>query len=194
MTRDLIDTAAAKVSRTVVKPSKGDASVSAFVREQRRKKEELDKLAEVQQQRLKMLNSPLGPPKKQPVRMTVPGPAPVPAKSPVPRSAPAAASSPELSLASLTMNKSAQQNSPAKASTVKAPVKKAVRQHLPISTRFDDEEDDDNLMKKGGAGLTVADALKQQKKEGESGKSSGGKKMDANDRAKQWGIDMSKFS
>jgi hypothetical protein len=177
--------------------------VSAFVLEQRRKKEEIDRLAEVQQQRLKMLNSPLTPPKKQPVRMTVPGPSPVAAKPPAPRPTPAASSpTPELSLSSLTMKKSAQpppQTNISSAPAAKKPVKRAVRQQLPISSQSsnddddDDEEDDGNLMKKGGAGLTVADALKQQKKDGAGSKSPGGKSIDANDRAKQWGIDMSKF-
>lgn len=178
--------------------------MSAFVLEQRRKKEEIDRLAEVQQQRLKMLNSPLTPPKKQPVRMTVPGPSPVAAKTPAPRPTPAASSpTPELSLSSLTMKKSAQPPPQtniniSSAPAAKKPLKRAVRQQLPISSQSsnnddDDEEDDGNLMKKGGAGLTVADALKQQKKDGAGSKSPGGKNIDANDRAKQWGIDMSKF-
>eukprot|EP00956_Cyclotella_meneghiniana_P013299 scaffold19153_cov52-Cyclotella_meneghiniana.AAC.1 len=229
LARDIIDESAARVSHTVKPTAKGDASVSAFVMEQRRKKEEIDKLAEIQQQRLKMLNSPLTPPKKQPVRMTVPVPPPAPRPAPAtsssstpelslssltmkkdaqsspnpPATAPPAASSssPALSLSSLTMKKNTQttniQDNSASAAR-KRPLKKTVRQQLPISSQFDDddEEDDDNLMNKGGAGLTVADALKQQQKDGGGGSkksSGGGKKIDANDRAKQWGIDMSKF-
>lgn len=220
LARDIIDESAARVSHTM-KPPKGDASVSAFVMEQRKKKEEIDKLAEIQQQRLKMLNSPLTPPKKQPVRMTVPVPPPAPRPAPVasssmpelslssltmkkdapppssPATAPAASpSSPALSLSSLTMKKSTQTtNTRDSPPAAKRPPKKAVRQQLPISSQFDDDDEEDgNLMNRSGAGLTVADALKQQTKDGGGGKSAGSnKKIDANDRAKQWGIDMSKF-
>lgn len=171
--------------------------MSAFVQEQRKKKEELDKLAEVQRQQLKMLNSPLSP--------AVPRPPPAVAKPPITKSTPT--SSPDLSLSSLTMKKSSQ-SPPSKESTsprtipasnlasaARTAVKRPVRQQLPITRQDDDddEEDDENLMKKGGAGLTVADALKQ-RKDGGGDKSSGGKKaLNADDRAKQWGIDMSKF-
>ena len=156
-----------------------------------------------------MLSSPLTPPKKQPVRMAVPRtapvpvkssaprPAPVPVRSPAPRPAPARSSiSPEVSLSSLTLKKSAQSKASPNAPAVKRPVKTSVRQQLPISKQFDDDNDDDgdNLMKQGGAGLTVADALKQRKKDVKGDKAPGGKKLDASDRAKQWGIDMSKFN
>ena len=50
------------------------------------------------------------------------------------------------------------------------------------------------MMRSGAPGLTVADALKQQRKEGGGSSKSGGKKdLSADDKAKQWGIDMSKF-
>jgi hypothetical protein len=80
-------------------------------------------------------------------------------------------------------------------SPAKRPIKKPVRQQLPITRHYENEdEDDDNLMRKGGSGLTVADALNQQKEDGGSDKSSvRTKALNADDRAKQWGIDMSRF-
>lgn len=207
LTRDIIDESVAKVSRTVVKPSTSDVSVSSFVQKQRKKKEELDRLAEVQRQRLKMLNSPLGTQQNAPVGLATPRPPPsvktLPAR-PTPKVSP---SSRDLTLSSLTMKKSSQPTPPKESSAPKPPtsdsvpspekrtLKKPVRQQLPLTRRYDnDDEDDDNMMKGGGSGLTVADALNQQKKDGGSDKSSGSKKaLNADDRAKQWGIDMSRF-
>ncbi len=98
---------AARVSRTVPKPSKDDVSVSSFVQEQRRKKEELDRLARSQAQQLKALNSPLPSPSKRPIGVApnrpptpvsqTPTPTPMPKRTPAPS---------DLSLASLTMKKS----------------------------------------------------------------------------------------
>lgn len=78
------------------------------------------------------------------------------------------------------------------------PAKRAVRQQLPLSTRSfisddEDDDDDDDLMRSGAPGLTVADALKQQRKE-KGGNAAGAKESEsADEKAKKWGIDMSKF-
>lgn len=270
LTQNIIAESAARVSRTVPKPSKEDASVSSFVQEQRRKKEELDRLAQAQQQQLKSLNSPLPSPQKPPIGMSPLRPPPPVARPPSPAPMPKRASpSNELSLASLTMKKSTStEASPPTPATVKsspnsagrlslneltklkktedatnqqqtpppspspgrlnlfemtklkkdtvsssspvekkksikarqAPLKKPVRQQIPISSSGDDDDDDDDddFMRGGGAsGMTVADYLKTQKKDGGNEKPSGGgskKNTNANDRAKQWGIDMSKFT
>ncbi|KAL3776649.1 hypothetical protein HJC23_001895 [Cyclotella cryptica] len=207
LTRDIIDESVAKVSRTVVKPSAGDVSASAFVQEQRKKKEELDRLAEVQRQRLKMLNSPLSTQHNAPTRSSTPRPLPsvkTPPVRPTPKVSP---SSRDMTLSSLTMKKNTQPSqvkdtitpkpsmSDSAMSPAKRPLKKPVRQQLPITRQYDnDDEDDDNLMKGGGPGLTVADALNQQRNDGGGDKSSESKKaLNAEDRAKQWGIDMSRF-
>eukprot|EP00804_Cyclotella_cryptica_P002429 CCRYP_004120-RB/>CCRYP_004120-RB protein AED:0.01 eAED:0.01 QI:1685/1/1/1/0.5/0.33/3/1371/273 len=207
LTRDIIDESVAKVSRTVVKPSAGDVSASAFVQEQRKKKEELDRLAEVQRQRLKMLNSPLSTQHNAPTRSSTPRPLPsvkTPPVRPTPKVSP---SSRDMTLSSLTMKKNTQPSqskdtitpkpsmSDSAMSPAKRPLKKPVRQQLPITRQYDnDDEDDDNLMKGGGSGLTVADALNQQRNDGGGDKSSESKKaLNAEDRAKQWGIDMSRF-
>ncbi|KAL7537904.1 hypothetical protein ACHAXR_009131 [Thalassiosira sp. AJA248-18] len=233
--------AAARVSRTVPKPTKEDASVSSFVREQQRKKEEIDRLRKLDEQSLKSLNSPLPSPGKGPVGIPPSPylrPSPVVASPPPPAPVPAArSSSPDLSLASLTMAKkseppaspppspppapaqrlnlfemtklkkesdSSASSSPARPTPAKKkPVKRAVRQQLPLSTRsilgdddeYDDDDDEDDLMRSGAPGLTVADALKQQRKKGGGGSSPGGKKnISADEKAKQWGIDMSKYT
>jgi len=59
----------------------------------------------------------------------------------------------------------------------------------------DDEDDDgDDMMRSGAPGLTVADALKQQRK-GKGGSAPVGKEdASADEKAKKWGIDMSKFN
>ena len=76
--------------------------------------------------------------------------------------------------------------------------KRVVRQQLPLSSREiigDDDIDDDDLIRSSAPGLTVADALKAQRKRGGESSTGGAKKdLSADDKAKQWGIDMSKFS
>lgn len=72
-----------------------------------------------------------------------------------------------------------------------------MRQQLPLSASSfssdNDDDDDDDLMRSGAPGLTVADALKQQRK-GKGGSTSGEKKDEsADEKAKKWGIDMRKF-
>eukprot|EP00571_Detonula_confervacea_P004724 CAMPEP_0172314108 /NCGR_PEP_ID=MMETSP1058-20130122/21693_1 /TAXON_ID=83371 /ORGANISM="Detonula confervacea, Strain CCMP 353" /LENGTH=812 /DNA_ID=CAMNT_0013027887 /DNA_START=131 /DNA_END=2569 /DNA_ORIENTATION=+ len=69
--------------------------------------------------------------------------------------------------------------------------KRVVRQQVAILGDDDEDDDDDDMMRSGAPGLTVADALKKQRKSG--GGTPGGKKMTADDKAKAWGIDMSKF-
>lgn len=225
--RDIEMQSAARISRTVPKKSNEDASVSSFVREQQRKNEEIERLRKLDEQSLRSLNSPLPSPGKAPVSMP-PSPA-----VPVARSSPT--SMPDLSLASLTMAKKKNEESPAVAPATtspppspprlnlfemtklkkdtdsssstptvsrpnvnKRPVKRAVRQQLPLSTRSvlgddDEDDDDDDLMRSGAPGLTVADALKQQRKK-KGGNAPGGKDdKSAEQKAMQWGIDMSKF-
>lgn len=239
--RDIEALSAARVSRTVPRKSNEDVSVSAFVLEQRKKKEEIDRLRKLDQQSLKSLNSPLPSPGKPPVgispspyraldnlqpRPSSPAPAPVPSP---------ASSSPDLSLSSLTMAKKSESNVPTPANPPPSPpapsqrlnlfemtklkegddsssarpavkknppAKRVVRQQVPLSTRSsfgdDDDEDDDeeDLMRSGAPGLTVADALKQQRKKkggGGGGSGPGGKNLSAEEKAKAWGIDMSKF-
>lgn len=244
--RDIEELTAAKVARTVPKKSKDKVDVKSFVREQQRKREEIDRLRKLDEQSLKSLNSPLPSPRTGPIGIP-PSPylrpqpvvtPPVAARPPPPTPVPASRS-PALSLSSLTMAKkkedsgvpstpasappppapskplnllemtkmkqhpdSSASDAPARpAAAKKKPAKRVVRQQLPLSTRSilgeddDDEDDDDDLMRSGAPGLTVADALKQQRKKGGGGGSSpGGKKdLSADDRAKQWGIDMSKF-
>jgi len=231
LVRDIETQSAARVSRTVPQPSKEDVSVSSFVWEQQRKKEEIDRLRKLDEQSLRALNSPLPSPSKAPVG--IPPPATMYRAPPAPAPAPARSSSaPDLSLASLTMAKKRESSAPppsppppapasssqrlnlfemtrlkkesdspsaasSTASNRKKPVKRAVRQQVPLSSQYgdDDDDDDDDLMRSGAPGLTVADALKQQRKNGGGSKSPGGKKdVSADQKAKQWGIDMSKFS
>lgn len=220
--RDIEEYTAARISRTVPRPSKEDVSVSSFVQEQRKKKEAIDRLRQLDKKSLQSLNSPLPTPGKAPARI----PPPVLQRAPAPPAV--RTSSPDISLASLTMGKKSEgsempstpasspppspsqplnlfdmtklkQDSDSSSSTArpaakKTPAKRVVRQQVPLSTRDDDDDDDDdNLMRSGAPGLTVADALKQQRKSG-GGSGSGGKKnISADDKAKQWGIDMSKF-
>jgi len=216
--RDIEIQSAARASRTVATPSNDDVSVSSFVRQQQRKKEEIDRLRKLDKQSLKSLNSPLPIPGRA---QAVLSPSPVPARRP---------SSPDLSLASLTMAKkganpsvpeaspppsqrlnlfemtkfkqdSGSSSSPASSSTASRPTpaakKRPVRQQLPLSTRSilgdgDDNEDDD-LMRSGAPGLTVADALRQQRKSKGGNTPGGNEDISADDKAKKWGIDMSKF-
>ncbi len=273
--RDIEIVTAAKVSRTVPKPSNEDVSASSFIAEQRRKKEEIDRLRKFDTDQLKAMNSPLPSPgkmKRQPavtpkmvgqVSPTMyrappiapattatpksPAPSPTPGldlasltmaknksqsndvqppppPSPPPRldlasltmaktsnqanvaTPPPSPSAPvDLSLASLTMakNKKDSTSSPPSrnAPAVKKPAKRVVRQQVPIkSYDDDDEEDDDDLMRSGAPGMSIADALKQQRKSGNGGdtgkasRGNGGKNLNADAKAKQWGIDMSKFS
>jgi hypothetical protein len=80
----------------------------------------------------------------------------------------------------------------------RSPVKRNVRQKLPsMMGQSDDDDDDDDddtdLMRNGAAGLTVADALKQRQREKPTSGGGSAKSQNANDRAKKWGIDMTKF-
>lgn len=224
--RDIEVQAAARVSRTVPKPSNEDVSASSFIAEQRMKKDEIDRLRKFDVEQLKAMNSPLPAPgkmKRQPsvkpkigqVSPTMyrappvapsttpkpPAPAPTPgldlasltmAKSsvaPPPPSPPTSSAPPRLDLASLTMAKGTQ-----KTGTAKKPVKRVVRQQIQLPDYDDDEDDDDDLMS-AAPGMSIADAMKQQRKSGGSDTASkpsnGG---DADARAKAWGIDMSKFT
>ena len=233
LVRDIEATSAAQISRTVVPPpsERGDASVSAFVLEQRRKNEEIDRLRRIERESLKSLNSPLPSPGRPAVGMP-PSPYRAPPPVPVPAAA-SARSSPSLSLADLTMAKKdrdggggtpslppapsspqplnlfdmakLKQDSGTSNSNVNAKkpsAKRTVRQQLPLSTQAilgdgEDDEDDDNLMRSGAPGLTVADALKQQRKESGSRPKPppvAKKNIDADSKAKQWGIDMGKFT
>ena len=101
---------------------------------------------------------------------------------------------PRLDLASLTMAKKNQGN----AGAVKKPVKRVVRQRVQIADHYDDDDDDDDDLMRSAPGMSIADAMKQQRKSGggSSGNkpSSGGGGKDADTRAKQWGIDISKFT
>mmetsp|Transcript_1406 Transcript_1406/g.3147 ORF Transcript_1406/g.3147 Transcript_1406/m.3147 type:complete len:924 (+) Transcript_1406:167-2938(+) len=106
-TRDIMIESAARVSRTVPKPSTEDVSVSSFVQEQRRKKEELDRLAQSQAQQLKALNSPLPSHSKRPTGVAPNRPSIPVSRTPAPSSVPKRTPAPnDLSLASLTMKKS----------------------------------------------------------------------------------------
>lgn len=252
--RDIETLAAARVSRTVPRPSNEDVSASSFIAEQRRKKEEIDRLRKFDAEQLKSMNSPLPSPGKMKRQPSVIGkigqvsptmyraPPVVPAtKSPKPPSAgldlasltmaknknqgdvaPPPPPSPlsssvgsapvDLSLASLTMAKNKQDTDspPKNAGVVKKPAKRVVRQQVPITTSvdydddddgdYDDDDDDDDLMRSGTPGMSIADALKQQRKSdsGNMGTASSGggsgKNLSADAKAKQWGIDMSKFS
>ncbi|KAL9185333.1 hypothetical protein ACHAXT_003110 [Thalassiosira profunda] len=237
--RDIEEYTAARLSRTVPRKSKEDASVSAFVREQQKKKQEIDRMRKLDEESLRQLNSPLPSPGKmkravgvQPkiqravgVQPQIPTPPPRIPPPPAPVPAPAQTSSPDISLASLTMAKGKEDSgapstappapaptqplnlfemtklkesdAPSNPAPKKKPAKRVVRQQVPISAidDDDDEEDDEDLMRSGAPGLTVADALKQQRKSGGGDSSAGGKKnLDADAKAKQWGIDMSKFS
>mmetsp|Transcript_30275 Transcript_30275/g.63229 ORF Transcript_30275/g.63229 Transcript_30275/m.63229 type:complete len:109 (+) Transcript_30275:432-758(+) len=81
----------------------------------------------------------------------------------------------------------------------KKPAKRAVRQQLPLSTgpilgdEDDEDDDDDDMMRSGAPGLTVADALKQQRKDKGGSAPTGKEDTSADEKAKKWGIDMSKF-
>ena len=264
LVRDTEGQAAARISRTVPQASDEDVPSSSFIAEQRRKKEEIDRMRRFDEEQLKSMNSPLPSPgrmKRQPmvkpkvgqVSPTMyrappmepaaraprsPSPAPAPgldlasltmAKSkqgsgavPPPPAPPNSSSPPRLDLASLTMAKPRDQGSvapppsPASSSSpprldlasltmakksqntgaVKRPVKRVVRQRVPIADDYDDDdEDDDNLMS-AAPGMSIAEAMKQQRGGSSGNKSSGGggKNLNADDRAKQWGIDMSKFT
>jgi len=236
--RDIEILAAARVSRTVPKPSNEDVSASAFIAEQRRKKEEIDRLRKFDVEQLKSMNSPLPSPGKMkrqpavkprigqvsptmfrappfaPTTTTPKPPAPAPTQgldlasltmaknknqrsvaSPPP-SPPSSSAPPRLDIASLTMAKNTQN-----AGATKTPVKRVVRQRVQIDDD-DDDDDDDDLMS-AAPGMSIADAMKQQRKSGaggsgNAGKSSGGdgggKNISSDERAKQWGIDMSKFT
>lgn len=91
------------------------------------------------------------------------------------------------STSSSTARPAAKKNPPAK----KRVVRQQVRQQLP-SYDDDDEDDEEDLMRSGAPGLTIADAMKKQRKSGGGG-TPGGKKMTADEKAKAWGIDISKF-
>jgi hypothetical protein len=49
-------------------------------------------------------------------------------------------------------------------------------------------------MRSGAPGLTVADALMKQRKKGGGGSADGKQGLSAEEKAKQWGIDMSRFN
>ena len=240
LVRDIEEQSAARVSRTVPRKSTGDASVSAFVREQQQKKEEIDRMRKRDEETLKSLNSPLPSPGKtnsmrpvglspEPYRaldsITPTPPPPPPAPVPVAKSS----STPDLSLASLTMAKKSESTPPPIPSppsptpssqrlnlfemtklkddsqTTKQPPprknpppakKRVVRQKVPLFNDDDDDDDDDDTMLSGAPGLTVADALKQQRNNGGGGGTSPGanKNLSADEKAKAWGIDISKFT
>ena len=266
--RDIEIQTAARISRTVPKPSNEDVSASSFIAEQRRKKEEIDRLRKFDAEQLKSLNSPLpsrGKMKRQPavkpkigqVSPTMyrappiapatttprpPAPAPSPgldlasltmaknknqgSAAPPPPSPPSSSAPPRLDLASLTMAKPRNEGSAAppppspssssapprldlasltmakknqgSAGAVKKPAKRVVRQQVQISDDYDDDDDDDDNLMSSAPGMSIADAMRQQRKSGGSGGSKpsgvGGKDLNADARAKQWGIDMSKFT
>ena len=114
--------------------------------------------------------------------------------APPPPSPSSSSAPPRLDLASLTMAKKNQGN----AGAVKKPVKRVVRQRVQIADDYDDDDDDDDDLMRSAPGMSIADAMKQQRKSGggSSGNkpSSGGGGKGADARAKQWGIDMSKFT
>jgi hypothetical protein len=222
LVRDIEAASAARISNTVPRKSKEDASVSAFVREQQKKKKEIDRLRKLDEESLKSLNSPLPSPGRPPVGISPspyqaldnipasPPPAPVPVKSPA---------TPDLSLTSLTMSKKSESApEPTVSSPPPAPAERlnlfemtklkdnasrtAVKKNPPPKKRIvrqqvlfddDDDEEDDDTMLSGAPGLTIADALKKERKKG-GGSGPGGKKMSENDKAKAWGIDISKFT
>jgi len=223
LVRDIEAQSAARISNTVPRKPKEDASVSAFVREQQKKKEEIDRLRKLDEESLKSLNSPLPSPGRPPVGISpspyqaldnIPTPPP-PAPVPVVKSSAA----PDLSLASLTMSKKSESApEPTVSSPSPAPAERlnlfemtklkddaasrpAVKKSSPPKKRIvrqqvlldDDDEEDDDSMLSGAPGLTIADALKKERKKG-GGSGPGGKDMSANDKAKAWGIDMSKFT
>ena len=121
--RDIEVQAAARVSRTVPKPSNEDVSASSFIEEQRRKKAEIDRLRNFDVEQLKSMNSPLPSPgkmKRQPmVRPKVGQVSPTMYRAPPMAPAtgapkvPSPAPSPGLDLASLTMAKNKNQGSAA---------------------------------------------------------------------------------
>lgn len=203
------------MSRTVPKRVKEDVSKSSFVREQQRKKEEIDRLRNLDMQSLKSLNSPIPslsskgpgvvPPttyRAPPAVVAKPVPAPVRAQAqPIPSGSSPPPPAKPLSLFEMTKMK---QDSPPSSSTARPvakkepPAKRVVRQR--VIRDFDDDDDDDGdddetMMRSGAPGLTVADALKKQRKNGGGGGAAGGKaNQSAEDKAKQWGIDMSRFN
>jgi len=108
---NIIEESSAKTSHTVPQPRQEDASTQGFVKEQERKKAELDKLVEEQKARLASLNSPL-PSQTEFPKVTNVNVTPAPVSTPpavVPRepvAPPSNEPAPRLSLAELTMKKS----------------------------------------------------------------------------------------
>ena len=193
------------MSRTVPKRGKEDVSKSSFVREQQRKKDEIDRLRNLDMQSLKSLNSPIPSPTKYrapPAVVAKPVPAPVRAQAqPISSGSPPQSPAQTLNLFEMTKLRegSASSQVSSTARTVannEPPAKRVVRQQVIRDVNDDDDDDDDEtLIRSGAPGLTVADALKKQRKNGGGGSAAGGKtNLSAEDKAKQWGIDMSRFS
>ncbi|KAL3790631.1 hypothetical protein ACHAW5_004198 [Stephanodiscus triporus] len=198
---DIETISAARVSRTVPKRGKEDVSKSSFVREQQKKKEEIDRLRNLDMQSLKSLNSPIPSPtiyRAPPSVVAKPVPAPVRAQAqPIPSGSPPVSPAQSLNLFEMTKLKedsaSSQVSSTARPGAKnEPPAKRVVRQQV---IRDIDDDDDETLIRSGAPGLTVADALKKQRKNGGGGSAAGGKtNLSAEDKAKQWGIDMSRFN
>ena len=114
--------------------------------------------------------------------------------SPPPPSPPSSSAPPRLDLASLTMAKPRNQGNAG--AVKKPPAKRVVRQRVQLADDYDDDDDDDDDLMRASPGMSIADAMKQQRKSGGGSsvsRPSGGGAKDADARAKQWGIDMSKF-
>ncbi|KAL3811306.1 hypothetical protein ACHAXA_007168 [Cyclostephanos tholiformis] len=184
---DIETISAARVSRTVPKRVKEDVSKSSFVREQQRKKEEIDRLRNLDMQSLKSLNSPIPSPSKGPPKVippityrappaVVPTPVPAPVRAraqPIPSESSPPSPAQSLNLFEMTKLKQEPASSKVTSSSrpaVKAesPTRRVVRQRVirDNDENDDDDDDDENLMRSGAPGLTVADALKNQRKSG----------------------------
>ena len=174
---------AARVSRPVPRRLKDEITESPFVREQRLKKEEIDRLRQVDMQSLKSLNSPIPSLSKVPPPPTYRAPPmPAPIQEAQAQAIPVSSSPPS----------PAQQQQP-----LNTPVKRIVRQQAIIRDAEDDDDDDDDetFSRSSAPGLTVADALKNRRRDGDGGSTESGKTtLSAEDKAKQWGIDMSRFN
>jgi hypothetical protein len=176
---------AARVSRPVPRRVKDEISESPFVREQRLKKEEIDRLRQVDMQSLKSLNSPI------PTLSKVPPPPPATYRAPLMPAPIREAQTPLIPVNSSSPSP-AQQQPP-----LNTPAKRIVRQQAIIRDADDDDDDDDDetFSRSSAPGLTVADALKNRRRDGDGGSTESGKTtLSAEDKAKQWGIDMSRFN
>jgi hypothetical protein len=173
---------AARVSRPIPRRVKDEITESPFVREQRLKKEEIDRLRQVDMQSLKSLNSPIPslskvPPPPSPATYRAP-PMPAPIREAKVQTIPVSSSPP----------------SPAQQQPLITPAKRIVRQQA-IIRDADDDDDDETFSRSSAPGLTVADALKNRRRDGDGGSTESGKTtLSAEDKAKQWGIDMSRFN